>query len=87
MSISQITKHTNQVLKGGVPCLEVAVPEAARPTNASSKGGTVVLTLVYDTGMEAWMRVGDSRYALSDFAALVRRWQVMQSSIGHEPII
>jgi hypothetical protein len=32
----------------------------------------VVLTLVYDTGMQAWMRVGDSRYALSDFAALVR---------------
>lgn len=31
-----------------------------------------MLTLVYDTGMQAWMRVGDSRYALSDFAALVR---------------
>lgn len=46
------------------------MPEAH--TTSTTKAGTVVLTLVYDTGMQAWMRVGDSRYALSDFAALVR---------------
>lgn len=88
MRLSELTNRIRnaQVLKGGVPCLEVAVPHtttaAADASGAGGKSsgtggaggaGTAVLTLVYDKGMEAWMRVNDSRYALSDFAALVRR--------------
>ena len=47
-----------QVLKGGVPRLEL------------SCGGGAVLKLIYDRDMDAWLRIADSRFAVSDYMGL-----------------